>query len=72
MADKKKGSDPTPTEGAQPSAADITVIDVDAPTQPEGSRKKRKIIQGSISNFLDQAMTTAQKNSADKKLLRSV
>ncbi|KAF7364213.1 DUF659 domain-containing protein [Mycena sanguinolenta] len=64
MADKKKET--------QPAAGDNTIIDVDATgalTEPI-SRKERKALQASLDGYVDQAMTTAQKNSADRKLLR--
>ncbi|KAJ6470533.1 hypothetical protein C8R45DRAFT_1015958 [Mycena sanguinolenta] len=68
MVDKKRTSAPvapTTSSGGMPQVA--TVIDVDA---TEGSvaselpRKKRRTIQGTLSSFVDQAMTETQKNSA--------
>ncbi|KAF7372617.1 DUF659 domain-containing protein [Mycena venus] len=70
MADKKKETAPANATQSQP--ADIAIIDVDAEPTAELTRKKRKTVQGTLSSFLDQAMTTTQKNSADRKLLRYI
>ncbi|KAJ7755889.1 hypothetical protein B0H16DRAFT_1235755, partial [Mycena metata] len=69
MSDKKKTSDPTEPATAS-RATDIVIIDVDA--EPDAARKKRKAIHGPLASFLDPGMTTAQQNSADRKLLRFI
>ncbi|KAF8199410.1 hypothetical protein K438DRAFT_1583395, partial [Mycena galopus ATCC 62051] len=74
MADKKK-TDSTGHPAASSSngaGSDIVIVDVDAEPEPEPSRKKRRAIHGPLASFLDQAMTTAQQNSADRKLLRFI
>ncbi|KAJ6459107.1 hypothetical protein C8R45DRAFT_843648, partial [Mycena sanguinolenta] len=63
MADKKK---------AQSTDQDDAVIDVDATEALTETVpcKKRRALQGSLDGYVDQAMTTGQKNSADRKSLR--
>ncbi|KAJ6587428.1 hypothetical protein DFH09DRAFT_909694, partial [Mycena vulgaris] len=75
MADKKKTSKPSDNTSVSKDADDA-VIDIDETetqvNEATTTRKKRKTIQGSLSSFIDNAMTTTQKNSADRKLLRFV
>jgi hypothetical protein len=72
MSDKKgtkSDSKPAKADAAR-TDTDITIIDVDL--EADNSRKKRKTIHGPMASFLDQSMSQAQQNSADRKMLRSV
>ncbi|KAJ7449769.1 hypothetical protein B0H11DRAFT_1743512, partial [Mycena galericulata] len=71
IAEKKKTSESTEdTQSARDTDNTIIIVDDAAETQP--NPKKRKAIQGTLSGFVDHAMTETQKNSADRKLLRYI
>ncbi|KAJ7165178.1 hypothetical protein C8R46DRAFT_900500, partial [Mycena filopes] len=65
MNDKKKTTEP---DAELPASSDLSVIDLTG-GEVTVSRKKRKI-QGTMDGFVDQAMSSIQKNSADRKWLR--
>ncbi|KAJ6550778.1 hypothetical protein DFH09DRAFT_1319647 [Mycena vulgaris] len=75
MADKKKTSKPSDNTSVSKDADDAG-IDIDETetqvNEATTTRKKRKTIQGLLSSFIDNAMTTTQKKSADRKLLRFI
>ncbi|KAF8191856.1 hypothetical protein K438DRAFT_1762438 [Mycena galopus ATCC 62051] len=51
------------------SAVAMDVDTVTAPSLSSSSQKKRKL-QGTLDGYVDQPMTVAQKNNADRKFLR--
>ncbi|KAJ7789251.1 hypothetical protein B0H14DRAFT_2310221, partial [Mycena olivaceomarginata] len=72
MNDKKNTSAPA-TDSSGGTETDPVITDVDRATDAAPPpQKKRKLAQGLISGFVDHAMTEAQKNSADRKLLRFI
>ncbi|KAJ7656016.1 hypothetical protein DFH06DRAFT_992033, partial [Mycena polygramma] len=70
MADKKKTDEPTTSQGKE---GGNSVIDVDAlDATGAGVTVSRKRKAGTLDNYVDHTMTTAQKNAADRKFLRFI
>ncbi|KAJ6591877.1 hypothetical protein B0H10DRAFT_2233193 [Mycena sp. CBHHK59/15] len=74
LASKKPLTEPAATESASPGS---TVIDADAITAPNDAasappvaEKRTKRRQGTLDNYVNQPMTIAQKDNADRKWLR--